>query len=40
MLALPANDIGRFEGSAAEAVSGGIYVLEVDADGSWTIDIE
>lgn len=40
MLALPGSGVGRFDGSAAESVPGGIYVLEVDADGPWTVDIE
>ncbi len=40
MVALPANDIGNFEGSAAEQLPGGIYVLDVEADGPWTIEIQ
>lgn len=39
-VALPANDIGNFQGSAAESLPDGIYVLDVEADGPWTIDIQ
>ena len=38
---LLANDVGLFEGSTAEGVpEDGIYVLDVDADGPWTIEVE
>lgn len=39
-VALPANDIGNFEGSAAETVSDGIYIMDVEADGPWSISLE
>lgn len=34
------NKIGKFDGSTAGSVDGGLYVLDVTADGPWTIDIK
>ncbi|MDP9456699.1 MAG: zinc ribbon domain-containing protein [Actinomycetota bacterium] len=35
-----ANQIGTFEGSAATSATAGNYLLNVDADGPWTITLE
>ena len=41
MVELLANDIGSFNGSKAVGIaSSGIYILDVTADGNWTITIE
>jgi len=35
------NEIGRFDGSKAVRVPrDGVYLFEVQADGSWTIQVE
>ncbi len=37
---LLANKVGTFDGSRAEDIDqGGIYLLDVDADGDWKIDV-
>jgi PKD repeat protein len=39
-IALLANEIGSYEGSTAERIpQDGFYVLDIVADGSWTIDV-
>lgn len=37
---LLANEIGNFSGSQAVSVSEGVYLLDVDADGSWSISMK
>jgi hypothetical protein len=38
---LLANDIGAFDGSTAEHIpADGVYVLDVEANGPWTITVE
>lgn len=34
------NVIGDFDGAQAELIDGGEYILDVNADGSWELDIE
>ena len=34
-----ANEIGNYSGSQAYSVTDGKYLLNVDADGSWTVTI-
>jgi hypothetical protein len=37
---LLANEIGSFNGSKAVQIArGGTYLLQVDADGAWTIEV-
>lgn len=38
-VAYPINEIGAAEGSSAERVDGGQYVLKVLYPGSWTVDV-
>jgi hypothetical protein len=35
-----ANEIGEYEGSIAEYVDQGNYVVRIDADGAWTMDFD
>lgn len=39
-IALLANEIGEYEGSTAERIpADGLYVLDIVADGDWTVDV-
>jgi hypothetical protein len=40
LIDLLANAIGDFTGSVAESIDGGNYILNIDADGDWTITIK
>jgi hypothetical protein len=37
---LLANTIGAFDGSKATRLSSAIYVVQVEADGAWTVDVQ
>ncbi len=39
MEALYSNNIGNYEGSRIEYIDSGIHLLNIDADGNWTINI-
>jgi hypothetical protein len=36
-VALLANEIGPFDGSKGQSLPAGVYVMQIDADGDWTV---